>query len=114
MEAEPQSESFEHGKATHLSLVEAIAGSEVGMALTTTATGHLILVHMHEEDTAYLGHIFNGTTWLHSISMETGVSLVPQEIAISYFASKDEQLRDLQNLGIYLERGWMSIQNASW
>lgn len=58
MERDPQRQPIESKKTRLYSLIEAIAGSAVGMALTTIGSGKLILVHMHEENTQSARHIF--------------------------------------------------------
>ena len=111
------------------SLEEAIMASPIGMAMTYTAAGNFVLVHMHEISQEELGNAksvpdggirvhafpisaFEGTTWIRAFSMEYGLVLVSDYPDTMSYGDKDLQRNDLQTLGVSLLTGWQSVPNA--
>lgn len=109
-----ETQSPESNRQSLSPLEKAIQSSEIGMALTSTSDGKLILVHMSEDEAEEVGSFFDGTIWIYTFSMVQGIvpdaSFYP--LQVSSYGDRELQLTALRTIGVDTERGWMSVPNA--
>jgi len=90
-------------------LHQAISDSNVGMAIHCTSDGSLLIVHQYQGDESEEFH-FDGSIWKFEFSMEYGI--MPNTRYQESFGDKDLQQKNITELGVSLEEGWIALPSS--